>query len=87
MNFNHRSVFPVLFDGAAVERWWKYALDFKVFARQAGQNVVCILLTLYQTFLFLAFATLGNKDFERFLEEKKLLLNNMSSCAFNAFKE
>ncbi|XP_013378816.1 C2 domain-containing protein 3-like [Lingula anatina] len=39
VTFNHRSVFPVLFDGTAVEKWWKSLLVFKVFAKSAGQKV------------------------------------------------
>ncbi|XP_069129079.1 C2 domain-containing protein 3-like isoform X6 [Argopecten irradians] len=39
VNFNHRSVFPIMFDGSAVEKWWKSALIFKLFSRSAGQKV------------------------------------------------
>ncbi|XP_076468573.1 C2 domain-containing protein 3-like isoform X2 [Babylonia areolata] len=38
ISFNHRSVFPLMFDGAALEKWWKSALVFKVFSREAGQK-------------------------------------------------
>ena len=41
VQFNHRSVFPIMFDGNAVDNWWKSALVFKVYARSAGQKVVC----------------------------------------------
>jgi hypothetical protein len=40
VSFNHRSVFPIMFDGTAVDNWWKSALVFKLFARSAGQKVV-----------------------------------------------
>ncbi|XP_070553573.1 C2 domain-containing protein 3-like [Ptychodera flava] len=36
--FNHRSVFPVLFDGTAVDKWWKQLLVFKVFSKSPGQK-------------------------------------------------
>ncbi|XP_078324570.1 C2 domain-containing protein 3-like isoform X2 [Crassostrea virginica] len=39
VNFNHRSVFPIMFDGSAVDNWWKSALVFKLFARSTGQKV------------------------------------------------
>ncbi|XP_033742500.1 C2 domain-containing protein 3-like [Pecten maximus] len=39
VNFNHRSVFPIMFDGSAVEKWWKSALIFKLYSRTAGQKV------------------------------------------------
>ncbi|XP_053399357.1 C2 domain-containing protein 3-like [Mercenaria mercenaria] len=39
VTFNHRSVFPVMFDGTAVEKWWKSALIFKLYSRTAGQKV------------------------------------------------
>ncbi|OWF51153.1 C2 domain-containing protein 3-like [Mizuhopecten yessoensis] len=39
VSFNHRSVFPIMFDGSAVEKWWKSALIFKLFSRTAGQKV------------------------------------------------
>ncbi|KAL8593869.1 hypothetical protein ACOMHN_018081 [Nucella lapillus] len=38
ISFNHRSVFPLMFDGAALEKWWKSALVFKVYSREAGQK-------------------------------------------------
>jgi hypothetical protein len=31
-----------MFDGAALEKWWKSALIFKVYAREAGQKAVSI---------------------------------------------
>lgn len=40
VSFGHRSVFPLLFDGTALEKWWKSALVFKVFAREKGQQSV-----------------------------------------------
>ena len=40
VTFSHRSVFPVMFDGTSVEKWWKAALVFKVFSRSAGLKVV-----------------------------------------------
>lgn len=46
VTFNHRSVFPIMFDGTAVDNWWKSALIFKLFARSTGQKVVCIILNL-----------------------------------------
>ena len=36
--FNHRSVFPIMFDGTIVNRWWKSALVFRVYSREAGQT-------------------------------------------------
>ncbi|XP_063416182.1 C2 domain-containing protein 3-like [Mytilus trossulus] len=39
VQFNHRSVFPIMFDGNAVDNWWKSALVFKVYGRSAGQKV------------------------------------------------
>ncbi|CAL1526799.1 unnamed protein product, partial [Lymnaea stagnalis] len=36
--FNHRSVFPIMFDGAAVERWWKSALVFRLYSKEAGEH-------------------------------------------------
>ncbi|KAH9490372.1 C2 domain-containing protein 3 [Bulinus truncatus] len=36
--FNHRSVFPIMFDGAAVERWWKSALVFRIYSKEAGEQ-------------------------------------------------
>lgn len=39
VTFNHRSVFPIMFDGTAVDNWWKSALIFKLFARSTGQKV------------------------------------------------
>nr|XP_011413692.2 C2 domain-containing protein 3 [Crassostrea gigas] len=39
VTFNHRSVFPIMFDGTAVDNWWKSALVFKLFARSTGQKV------------------------------------------------
>ncbi|XP_055958923.1 C2 domain-containing protein 3 [Patella vulgata] len=38
VSFNHRSVFPIMFDGASVDKWWKSALVFKIFAREPGQK-------------------------------------------------
>lgn len=38
--FNHRSVFPIMFDGAAVERWWKSALVFRLYCREEAQQMV-----------------------------------------------
>ncbi|KAK7503764.1 hypothetical protein BaRGS_00004887, partial [Batillaria attramentaria] len=43
VSFGHRSVFPLMFDGAALEKWWKSALVFKVFAREAGQQAPVLL--------------------------------------------
>ncbi|WAQ99921.1 C2CD3-like protein [Mya arenaria] len=43
VTFNHRSVFPVMFDGTAVERWWKSALVFKLYSRNAGQKVPALI--------------------------------------------
>ncbi|BFZ15049.1 hypothetical protein BsWGS_18088 [Bradybaena similaris] len=37
--FNHRSVFPIMFDGAAVERWWKSALVFRLYCREEVQQM------------------------------------------------
>nr|KAI8756892.1 C2 domain-containing protein 3-like [Biomphalaria glabrata] len=37
--FNHRSVFPVLFNGASIERWWKSALVFRIYSKEAGEHV------------------------------------------------
>ncbi|XP_064607644.1 C2 domain-containing protein 3-like [Liolophura sinensis] len=37
--FNHRSVFPIYFDGCVIEKWWKSALLFKVFSRTPGQKI------------------------------------------------
>ncbi|KAK3100781.1 hypothetical protein FSP39_025242 [Pinctada imbricata] len=39
VTFNHRSVFPIMFDGSAVDKWWKSALVFKLYSRSAGQKV------------------------------------------------
>jgi hypothetical protein len=59
VTFNHRSVFPVMFDGSAVEKWWKSALVFKLYSRTAGQKVVglnlpavCFLITHRMIFKF-----------------------------------
>ncbi|XP_071786712.1 C2 domain-containing protein 3-like isoform X1 [Asterias amurensis] len=38
VTFGHRSVFPIRFDGTAVDSWWKQLLVFKVFSRIAGQK-------------------------------------------------
>ncbi|ESO89518.1 hypothetical protein LOTGIDRAFT_165110 [Lottia gigantea] len=38
VSFNHRSVFPIMFDGTSVDKWWKSALIFKIFAREPGQK-------------------------------------------------
>ncbi|XP_038063110.1 C2 domain-containing protein 3-like [Patiria miniata] len=38
ITFGHRSVFPVRFDGTAVDSWWKQLLVFKIFSRTAGQK-------------------------------------------------
>ena len=40
VSFSHRSAFPLMFDGSALEKWWKSALVFKVYAREAGQKAV-----------------------------------------------
>lgn len=40
VNFNHRSVFPVMFDGESIGKWWKSALVFKVYSKTASQKVV-----------------------------------------------
>ena len=40
--FNHRSVFPVHFDGLSLERWWEKRIIFKVFARSPGIQTVCV---------------------------------------------
>ena len=40
VSFGHRSVFPVQFDGQAVDRWWKQLLVFKVFSKTAGDKHV-----------------------------------------------
>ena len=39
VTFTHRSVFPVLFDADAVEKWWKSAIIFKLYCRKAKQKV------------------------------------------------
>ncbi|XP_048237074.1 C2 domain-containing protein 3-like isoform X2 [Haliotis rufescens] len=39
VTFSHRSVFPIMFDGSSIEKWWKSALVFKVFSREAGQKI------------------------------------------------
>lgn len=33
VSFAHRSVFPVLFDAEAIDKWWKSALVVKVYCR------------------------------------------------------
>ncbi|XP_022100363.1 C2 domain-containing protein 3-like isoform X2 [Acanthaster planci] len=38
ITFGHRSVFPIRFDGTAVDSWWKQLLVFKIFSRTAGQK-------------------------------------------------
>eukprot|EP00057_Strongylocentrotus_purpuratus_P012237 XP_011666711.1 PREDICTED: C2 domain-containing protein 3 [Strongylocentrotus purpuratus] len=43
VSFGHRSVFPVQFDGQAVDRWWKQLLVFKVFSKVAGDKHPTIL--------------------------------------------
>ncbi|XP_077984214.1 C2 domain-containing protein 3-like [Glandiceps talaboti] len=43
VTFNHRSVFPVLFDGAAIDKWWKQLLVFKLFSKTAGQKTPSLL--------------------------------------------
>ena len=40
VTFGHRSVFPVMFDGESIEKWWKSALVFKVNSRSPSQKVV-----------------------------------------------
>ena len=40
--FNHKTVFPIMFDGTIVEKWWKSALVFRVYCREAGQHSVTI---------------------------------------------
>ena len=45
VGFSHRSVFPIMFDGNAIESWWKSALIFKVYYRKAGQKVVRYICT------------------------------------------
>lgn len=44
VSFGHRSVFPVQFDGQAVDRWWKQLLVFKVFSKVAGDKHVSEIL-------------------------------------------
>ncbi|XP_041357389.1 C2 domain-containing protein 3-like [Gigantopelta aegis] len=39
VSFNHRSVFPIMFDGSSIEKWWKSALVFKIFSREPGQKI------------------------------------------------
>ncbi|CAH1777586.1 unnamed protein product [Owenia fusiformis] len=38
IGFNHRSVFPVMFNAASIEKWWTSVLVFKIFARPRGQK-------------------------------------------------
>ena len=38
VSFSHRSVFPVLFDADAIDKWWKSALVFKVYSRYGLQK-------------------------------------------------
>ena len=33
-------MFPVMFDGESIEKWWKSALVFKVYSRSPSQKVV-----------------------------------------------
>ena len=51
VSLSHRSVFPVLFDGEAIDKWWKSALVFKVYCRGSGQKVVSISLRSGLTWL------------------------------------
>ena len=45
VKFAHRSVFPVLFDADSVGAWWKSALVFKVYCRNANEKVPHLLGT------------------------------------------
>lgn len=47
-----------MFDGTAVDNWWKSALVFKLFARSTGQKVVCIILNLPTLQIYLTIFTL-----------------------------
>ena len=40
VSFNHRSVYPLFFDGTVIEKWWLSALVIKVYCKAAGQKVV-----------------------------------------------
>ncbi len=40
VKFGHRSMFPVLFDGEAINKWWRSALIFKVYSKFPSQKVV-----------------------------------------------
>ncbi|XP_072039618.1 C2 domain-containing protein 3-like [Amphiura filiformis] len=42
-SFGHRSVFPVSFNGTAVDRWWKQMVVFKIFSRTPGQKTPTLL--------------------------------------------
>ena len=62
VSFNHRSVYPLFFDGTVIEKWWLSALVIKVYCKAAGQKVVsdegfvisslrrCKLMNYYQLF-------------------------------------
>ena len=45
VKFVHRSVFPVLFDADSVASWWKSALVFKLYCRNASEKVPHLLGT------------------------------------------
>lgn len=38
--FNHRSVFPVLFNSAVIDYWWRLPLTFRLYFRESGQRMV-----------------------------------------------
>ncbi|XP_059149560.1 C2 domain-containing protein 3-like [Physella acuta] len=41
--FNTRSVFPIMFDGVAVERWWKSALVFRLYSKEPGEHTATLI--------------------------------------------
>jgi C2 domain-containing protein 3 len=46
VTFNHRSVFPVSFDGNTIDKWWSCALVFKIYSKSGGQRVPQMLGTV-----------------------------------------
>ena len=46
--FTHRSAFPVFFNAAVTDQWWRLALTFRVFRRESGQRVVSVLRLIYR---------------------------------------
>ena len=40
VSFNHRSVFPALFNSTVIDYWWRRPLTFRVYFRESGKRMV-----------------------------------------------